>query len=348
MPPRPSGHFTNEIVELVRLTAQHAESGAQGISTILSAEMISLWVKGYYRDSRSGGQKSTDVLSRLFRQAYDYGVKSGCAALAAQSQGAQTAQLSIGFANNDQGVHVSVMQQNGDGSATVLHHGRVPAGDSFARFALAARAEAPSLGDGEVARLRRVVRALGMEKDIPTDDATLRGCLFSVLGMIALKLERAQQAAAPGALLAILRDVHDTLASESDSDIDHFEDDDEEREGAPVQYAARKVMEVMDMLKAAPSAPGTPEAPKWRKVTGPGQVEVGARLRFNIGDKQFSERAKLILNAGTDKEEVIYDKGRNFYFITSCVMSGFSNHKNVEYLSPKRAAQLDGGQGEGA
>ena len=72
--------------------------------------------------------------------------------------------------------------------------------------------------------------------------------------------ERAQQAAAPGALLAILRDVHDTLASESDSDIDHFENDDEEREGAPVQYAARKVMEVMDILKAAaPSAAGTLE-----------------------------------------------------------------------------------------
>jgi hypothetical protein len=71
----------------------------------------------------------------------------------------------------------------------------------------------------------------------------------------------AQHAAAPGALLAILRDVHDTLSSESDSDLDHFEDDEEEREGAPVQYAARKVMEVMDMLNAAaPSAPGTPEA----------------------------------------------------------------------------------------
>jgi hypothetical protein len=72
-----------------------------------------------------------------------------------------------------------------------------------------------------------------------------------------------QQAAAPGALLAILRDVHDTLESQSDSDIDHFEDDEEEREGAPMQYAARRVMEVMDMLKAtATSSPGTREAPK--------------------------------------------------------------------------------------
>lgn len=78
---------------------------------------------------------------------------------------------------------------------------------------------------------------------------------------LAAQSQGAQQAAAPGALLAILREVHDTLAGESDSDIDHFEDDDEEREGAPVQYAARKVMEVVDMIKAtAPSVP-TPEAP---------------------------------------------------------------------------------------
>lgn len=96
----------------------------------------------------------------------------------------------------------------------------------------------------------------------------------------------------------------------------------------------------LDELLAAQQA----AAPAWHKVTGPGQVEVGARLRFNIGDKKFSERAKLILNAGAENEEVIYDKGRNFYFITSCVMSGFSNHKNVEFMPPKRAAQLDGGQ----
>lgn len=77
-----------------------------------------------------------------------------------------------------------------------------------------------------------------------------------------IALSAAQQAVVPGKMLAILRDVHDTLSSESDSDIDHFEDDEEEREGAPVQYAARKVMEVMDMLRAAASsAPGTPEAP---------------------------------------------------------------------------------------
>jgi len=73
---------------------------------------------------------------------------------------------------------------------------------------------------------------------------------------------QAGQVAVPGKLLEILRDVHDTLESQADSDIDHFEDDDEERECAPVQYAARRVMEVMDLLNAAAtSAPRTPEAP---------------------------------------------------------------------------------------
>jgi hypothetical protein len=72
---------------------------------------------------------------------------------------------------------------------------------------------------------------------------------------------------------------------------------------------------------------------EWQPVTAPGQVRKGDKLRFKIGDKEYSERAKLILHAGTDKEEVIYDKGRNFYFITAMVMSGFSNHKCVEVLA---------------
>ncbi|MFC3457203.1 hypothetical protein [Massilia haematophila] len=72
----------------------------------------------------------------------------------------------------------------------------------------------------------------------------------------------------------------------------------------------------------------------WTPVTKPGQVRVGDKLRFTIGDKHYSQRAKLILHAGKEDEEVIYDKGRNFYFITKCVLSGFSNHKNVEVLQP--------------
>lgn len=86
---------------------------------------------------------------------------------------------------------------------------------------------------------------------------------------------------------------------------------------------------------------------EWAPVTGPGQVKVGDRLRFTIGDKSYSERAKIILHAGTDKEEVIYNRKRNFYFITAMVMSGFSNHKNVEShpsASPTATDEQKGGQ----
>lgn len=122
----------------------------------------------------------------------------------------------------------------------------------------------------------RLERAVNLQQPLPVPDQAAivwRGDLMSLMAELQQKRSvfddwkkmRAQRAAAPGALLEILRDVHDTLASESDSDIDHFENDDEEREGAPAQYAARKVMEVMDMLKATPlSASGTPEAPKER------------------------------------------------------------------------------------
>lgn len=50
-------------------------------------------------------------------------------------------------------------------------------------------------------------------------------------------------------LIAILEDAHDALAGMSDSDLDWFEDEDEEREAVPAQYAARKVMEVIEQLQ---------------------------------------------------------------------------------------------------
>lgn len=74
---------------------------------------------------------------------------------------------------------------------------------------------------------------------------------------------------------------------------------------------------------------------RWKPVTGPGQVHHGDRVRFTIGDKQHQQRAKSILNWGTDKEEVIYDRGQNYYFITSMVANGTSNHKNVEYFDTR-------------
>ncbi|WGG51791.1 hypothetical protein [Rugamonas sp. DEMB1] len=51
-----------------------------------------------------------------------------------------------------------------------------------------------------------------------------------------------------GVLRECLRAAHDALESTSDSDLDHFEDEEEERESAPVQFAARKVMQAIDAI----------------------------------------------------------------------------------------------------
>jgi len=51
-------------------------------------------------------------------------------------QDAAPAELCIGVSNNDEGVHINVMQPHADGSATVLHSAECPKGDSFARFAI--------------------------------------------------------------------------------------------------------------------------------------------------------------------------------------------------------------------
>ncbi len=60
------------------------------------------------------------------------------------------------------------------------------------------------------------------------------------------------QPAAPGeVVVALLRDAFDTLESMTDSDID-FEDDEEEREGAPTQYAARKIWAAITAIVATP------------------------------------------------------------------------------------------------
>ena len=49
--------------------------------------------------------------------------------------------------------------------------------------------------------------------------------------------------------LALLQQAFDALEATADSDIDHFEDEEEEAEAAPAQYACRKIIEAMDILK---------------------------------------------------------------------------------------------------
>lgn len=50
-------------------------------------------------------------------------------------------------------------------------------------------------------------------------------------------------------ILKVLQDAFDALESTTDSDIDYFEDEEEERECVPMQYAARKIMQAMSMIQ---------------------------------------------------------------------------------------------------
>lgn len=52
-------------------------------------------------------------------------------------------------------------------------------------------------------------------------------------------------------------------------------------------------------IAAQPVAP----VQAWMPVTKQGQVRVGDKLRFTIGDKSYSQRAKQILNAGMEDEK---------------------------------------------
>jgi hypothetical protein len=50
--------------------------------------------------------------------------------------------------------------------------------------------------------------------------------------------------------LSLLQQAFDALEATADSDLDHFEDEEDEAESVPAQYACRKIMEAMGLLRA--------------------------------------------------------------------------------------------------
>ena len=61
--------------------------------------------------------------------------------------GSEQDELHIGMSNNDQGVHVSIIQRHADGTSTVIFTDKVPTGDSYARAAIAQRAASAPADD---------------------------------------------------------------------------------------------------------------------------------------------------------------------------------------------------------
>lgn len=67
----------------------------------------------------------------------------------------------------------------------------------------------------------------------------------------------------------------------------------------------------------------------WLPLRRPGQIQPGDYLSFTVGGKPLCVKAKEILFPGTDREEIIYRRRRNQYFITAMAVDGTSTHKGV-------------------
>lgn len=51
--------------------------------------------------------------------------------------------------------------------------------------------------------------------------------------------------------LSLLQQAFDALEATADSDVDTFEDEEEEAQAVPAQYACRKIIEAMGLLRSA-------------------------------------------------------------------------------------------------
>ena len=72
----------------------------------------------------------------------------------------------------------------------------------------------------------------------------------------------------------------------------------------------------------------------WVPLTLPGMVKQGDFIRFDLSGKQLIKRVKEVLNPGTEKEEIIYNRKRNYYLITSMAINGLSYQKNCWVMKP--------------
>jgi len=67
-----------------------------------------------------------------------------------------------------------------------------------------------------------------------------------------------------------------------------------------------------------------------------GQIKEGDKLKVTYEGERISYNAEKILNAGTDKEEIILHVDSNLYFITSMAIEGTSWAKNVQIVAAQQ------------
>ena len=67
----------------------------------------------------------------------------------------------------------------------------------------------------------------------------------------------------------------------------------------------------------------------WQPLEATGQIKQGDWLSFTVAGSFFCVQAKLIIDPGTEKEEIVYNRQKNHYFVTSMAVDGTSTHKGV-------------------
>lgn len=67
----------------------------------------------------------------------------------------------------------------------------------------------------------------------------------------------------------------------------------------------------------------------WQPLESAGQIQQGDWLSFTVAGSFFCAQAKLIIDQGTEKEEIVYNRQKNHYFVTSMAVDGTSTHKGV-------------------
>ena len=71
-----------------------------------------------------------------------------------------------------------------------------------------------------------------------------------------------------------------------------------------------------------------------KKLSGSGQIKKGATVVLAFRGEGQVHTVDQILNADTDKEEVLLDTKANLYFITSMAVDGTSWANDVKYANP--------------
>ncbi|QLG96679.1 hypothetical protein HZF02_32700 (plasmid) [Pseudomonas yamanorum] len=71
----------------------------------------------------------------------------------------------------------------------------------------------------------------------------------------------------------------------------------------------------------------------WIALERPGQIQPGDHLSFIMSGKPLCVPAVLVLAPGTEREEIVYNRKQNHYFITSMALDGTSSHKAVHVRS---------------